>query len=126
MQLLNLLAKYKINFPSSQKNINAKRFNLAILFVGEYENILGTLDSLSGMNGEDKNDLMRKYETRLINACSSEKISTENLLDIIIAAETLKLEMVCTTAIDLGTRCKSRSLKESKNIRKFHVLQEIK
>lgn len=80
------------------------------------------MDSLSGMNDEYKNGMMGKYETRLINACSSEKISTENLLDIIIAAERLKVDMVCTNAINLATRCKSRSLKESKKYKKIsHV-----
>lgn len=122
VQLLNLLAKYKINFRSSQKNMNAKSFN----FVGEHENILGTLDSLNGMNRKDKNDLMRKYETCLINACSSENIYTENLLDIIIAAETLKLDMVCPPAINLATRCKSRSLKESRNYKKISYVTRNK
>lgn len=78
------------------------------------------------MNEEHKNRLMKKYETRLINACKGEKISTTNLLDIIIAAEKLNLEKVCTSTIDLAMRCKFRSLKESKKYMKISHITKNK
>lgn len=58
-----------------------------------------------------KSGAFRKYEDRLIKACDDKAISTDNLVEFIIAGEKLKLDKLLSSAITLASKCYSRSLK---------------
>lgn len=79
---------------------------------GEFGKVLETFDFLSSMSDEDENDVMGEYEARLIGACERGNIRMNNLVDFIIAGETLKLDKLVSSAVTLASRCKSKLLKQ--------------
>lgn len=63
------------------------------------------------MNDDDEGRAMRKYEKRLTKACAEATISTNNLVEFIIAGEKLDLEKLLSSAVTLASQCKSKALK---------------
>lgn len=66
-----------------------------------------------------KNGVFRKYEDRLIKACDDKAISTDNLVEFIIAGEKLKLDKLLSSAITSASKCSSRSLKNQKRYKEI-------
>lgn len=86
---------------------------------GDFHNVLETFEFL--MNDEDEGKAMRKYEKRLTKACAEAAISTNNLVEFIIAGEKLDLEKLLSSAITLASQCKSKALK---NHRRYQEISE--
>lgn len=90
--------------------------------IGEFDNVLETFDFFIGMSGRESG-VFRKYEDRLIKACaeasSCKCISINNLVEIIIAGEKLKLDKLLSYAITLASTCSSRSLRNQKRYKEI-------
>lgn len=95
--------------------------------MGEFDQVLETFDLLIGMSGKESG-VFRKYEDRLIKACAEAGtcISIDNLVEIIIAGEKLKLDKLLSSATTLASRCSSRSLKTKNDTRRSPTLLKVK
>lgn len=95
--------------------------------MGEFDQVLETFDLLIGMSGKESG-VFRKYEDRLIKACAEAGtcISIDNLVEIIIAGEKLKLDKLLSSATTLASRCSSRSLKNQKRYKEISDITESK
>lgn len=83
---------------------------MGFLYIGEFDKVLETFEFLIG-SCDKESGVFRKYEDRLIKACDDKAISTDNLVEFIIAGEKLKLDKLLSSAITLASKCYSRSLK---------------
>lgn len=88
---------------------------LVFFHIGEFDKVLETFEFLIGM-GDKESAVFRKYEDSFIKACADKAtcISTNNLVELIIAGEKLKLDKLLSSAITLASKCYSRSLKNHK------------
>lgn len=86
---------------------------------GDFHSVLETFKFL--MNDDDEGRAMRKYEKRLTKACAEATISTNNLVEFIIAREKLDLKKLLSSAITLASQCKSKALK---NHRRYQEISE--
>lgn len=81
------------------------------------------------MSGK-KSGVFRKYEDRLIKACAETgtciSIDLDNLVEIIIAGEKLKLDKLLSSAITLASKCSSRSLKNQKRYKEISDVTKSK
>lgn len=79
------------------------------------------------MSGKESG-VFRKYEDRLIKACAEAGtcISIDNLVEIIIAGEKLKLDKLLSSAITLASKCSSRSLKNQKRFKEISDVTKSK
>lgn len=70
--------------------------------------------------------VLRKYEDRLIKACTdtATSISANNLVEFIIAREKLKLDNLLSSAITLASKCSSKSIKN--HIRYKEISEDTK
>lgn len=97
--------------------------------IGEFDQVLETFDLLIGMSGK-KSGVFRKYEDRLIKACAEAgtciSIDLDNLVEIIIAGEKLKLDKLLSSAITLASKCSSRSLKNQKRYKEISDVTKSK
>lgn len=85
---------------------------MGFLYIGEFDKVLETFEFLIG-TCDKESGVFRKYEDRLIKACDDKAISTDNLVEFIIAGEKLKLDKLLSSAITLASKCYSRSLKKT-------------
>lgn len=92
-------------------------------YTGEFDKVLETFEFLIGMC-EKESGVFRKYEDRLIKACADTAISTDNLVEFIIAGGKLKLDKLLSSAITLASKFYSRSLK--KHVRYNDISEDTK
>lgn len=100
---------------------------MGFFHMGEFDQVLETFDLLIGMSGKESG-VFRKYEDRLIKACAEAGtcISIDNLVEIIIAGEKLKLDKLLSSATTLASRCSSRSLKNQKRYKEISDITKSK
>lgn len=74
--------------------------------------VLETLHLLNGLIDKDRVALMKEYEDRLVNACSQGKVTSNSIVEYIIAAEQFDLKKLLSSAIE-AARSDRNSLRNS-------------